>query len=270
MDFTMSHDASDRSRSLSRRTLLASAAALTGLAAMPARRAQAQVQPVSESATLTLPGGKVVGATVYLPPNVPAPAVLLLHDRWGMTDVLRERAASLALDRYIVVCVDLFGGRVAETPLEAEKFAAALDPQEAVATVNGWVNWIRADARCNRNVGLLGFGMGGAMAVEASVQTPVQAVVLYYTPINKRPELMLRLTAPIVGHYSERNRAFSSAAVEDLQFQLQKANKQSRLHLYDADPDFANPASPQFARGDALLAWNRTVAFLRATLGAGA
>lgn len=267
----MSHDTSRRSKSIARRTILAGAAALTGLAAaLPVRRARAQVQPVSENATLTLPGGKMVGATVYLPPNLPAPAVLLLHDRWGMTDVLRERAASLALDRYIVVCVDLFSGRVAETPVEAEKLAAALDPQEAAATVNGWVNWIRADARCNRNVGLLGFGIGGAMAIEASVLTPVQAVVLYYTPINKRPELMLRLTAPIIGHYSERNPAFSIGAVEDLQFQLQKANKKSRLHLYDADPDFANPASPQFARGDALLAWNRTVAFLRATLGAGA
>ena len=93
--------------------------------------------------------------------------------------------------------------------------------------------------------------------------------MLYYTPINKRPELMLRLTAPIVGHYSERSCPFGINAVEDLQFQLQKA-KQSRLHLYDADPDFANPASPQFARADALLAWNRTVAFLRSTLGAGA
>ena len=59
-------------------------------------------------------------------------------------------------------------------------------------------------------------------------------------------------------------------AVEELQFQLQKTSKKSRVHLYNADPDFANPASPQFARGDALLAWNRTVAFLRANLGAGA
>jgi carboxymethylenebutenolidase len=98
----------------------------------------------------------------------------------------------------------------------------------------------------------------------------VQALVLYYTPIVRRPELMLRLNAPVLGHYSERNREFGVDAVEDLQFQLQKANKQSRVHLYDAEPDFANPASPQFSRGDALLAWNRTVAFFRANLGAGA
>jgi dienelactone hydrolase len=184
--------------------------------------------------------------------------------------VLRERAAALALDRYIVVCVDLFQGKTAETPMDAEKLVATLDRQAASDTVAGWADWIRADARCNRNIGMLGFGLGGDAAVQASSLTPVQAMVLYYTALGARPDLVMRLTAPILGHYSERNREFGVDAVEELQFQLQKANKKSRVHLYDAEPDFANPASPQFARGDALLAWNRTVAFFRLNLGAGA
>ncbi|MGE0153984.1 MAG: dienelactone hydrolase family protein [Reyranellaceae bacterium] len=250
---------------LSRRAALGGAAAALAALAMPAR-----AQAVSENATLTLPGGRMVGATLYLPPKVPAPAVLMVHDRFGMTDVLRERAAALALDRYVVLCADLFHGKVAETPIEAERLAAGLDREEAVETVAGWANWIRADARCSRSVGLLGFGLGGEMAAQAAMQTPVQALVVYYAALGRRPELMLRLTAPLLGHYSERNREFGIDAVEDLQFQLQKSNKKSRVHLYDADPDFANPASPQFARSDALLAWNRTVAFFRANLGAGA
>ena len=250
---------------LSRRALLGSAAASLAGLALPAK-----AQPVSENATLTLSGGRVMGATLYLPPHVPAPAVLMVHDRFGMTDVLRERAAALALDRYIVVCVDLFQGKTAETPMDAEKLVATLDRQAASDTVAGWADWIRADARCNRNIGMLGFGLGGDAAVQASSLTPVQAMVLYYTALGQRPDLVMRLTAPILGHYSERNREFGVDAIEDLQFQLQKANKKSRVHLYDAEPDFANPASPQFARGDALLAWNRTVAFFRLNLGAGA
>jgi carboxymethylenebutenolidase len=250
---------------LSRRTLLGGLAASVAATAMPAA-----AQAVSENATLTLSGGRVVGATLYLPPQVPAPAVLMVHDRFGMTDVLRERAAALALDRYIVLCVDLFQGKVAETPIEADRLTAALDRQSAIDTVAAWADWIRADARCNRNIGMLGFGLGGEAAVQATTLTPVQALVLYYTVLGKRPDLIMRLTSPILGHYSERNREFGVDAVEDLQFQLQKSNKKSRVHLYDAEPDFANPASPQFARGDALLAWNRTVAFFRANLGAGA
>jgi carboxymethylenebutenolidase len=250
---------------LSRRALLGSAAASLAGLALPAT-----AQPVSENATLTLSGGRVMGATLYLPPHVPAPAVLMVHDRFGMTDVLRERAAALALDRYIVVCVDLFQGKTAGTPMDAEKLVATLDRQAASDTVAGWADWIRADARCNRNIGMLGFGLGGDAAVQASSLTPVQAMVLYYTALGQRPDLVMRLTAPILGHYSERNREFGVDAIEELQFQLQKANKKSRVHLYDAEPDFANPASPQFARGDALLAWNRTVAFFRLNLGAGA
>jgi carboxymethylenebutenolidase len=250
---------------LSRRALLGGAAASLAALALPTR-----AQAISENATLTLPGGRIAGATLYLPPRLPAPAVLMVHDRFGLTDVLRERAAALALDRYLVVCVDLFQGKTAETPVDAEKLLAGYNKQEAVDTVSGWANWIRADARCNRSVGLLGFGLGGEAAFEASLTTPVQALVVYYTAVSKRPELMLRLTTPILGHYSQRNREFAVDQVEELQFQLQKTSKKSRVHLYDAEPDFANPASAQFARGDALLAWNRTVAFLRANLGAGA
>jgi hypothetical protein len=59
------------------------------------------------------------------------------------------------------------------------------------------------------------------------------------------------------------------SAQEDAQFALQSLNKRSRLYHYDAEGDFANAASPQYSRGDALLAWNRSVAFLNATVGAG-
>jgi len=245
---------------LSRRVLLGGAAA-----AWAGAGGRALAQPASENATLTLPGGRVVGATIYLPPKIPAPAVLMVHDRFGLTDVLRERAAALALDRYIVVCVDLFRGKLAQTPAEAEKLMTGYSAQDGADTVAGWANWIRADARCNRMVGLLGFGLGGEAAVQATMQTLVQALAVYYTPL--RPA---RLNAPLLAHYSERNRAFAVDAVEDLQFKLQQTNKKSRVYLYDADPDFANPASPQFARSDALLAWNRTVAFFRANMGAGA
>ena len=254
--------------SLSRRALL-SAAGVGLVGGLAPRSARAQA-PLSESATLTLPGGQMVGATLYLPPKVPAPAVLMVHDRWGMTDVLRERAAALALDRYLVVAVDLYGGRLAQTAPEAAKMAQALDRPTAIATVNGWANWIRADARCTRNVGMMGFGLGGAVALEAAAMSPTQALVLYYALPAIRQGQVLRLNGPVLGHYSERDPELPVSAIEDARYVLQRSSKASRVFLYEADPDFANPASPQFARGDALLAWNRSVAFFRAHLGAGA
>ncbi len=255
-------------RRLTRRAALGGGLGFS-LTALIGGGARAQM-PLNETATLTLPGGRLVGATLYLPPRIPAPAVLLVHDRFGLTDVLRERAAALALDRYMVVAVDLYHGKQAQNAAEAAKLEAALDRQQAVATVNGWANWIRADARCTRNVGMLGMGLGGQVALEAAALSPIQALALYYALPQLRAGQTLRLNGPVLGHYSERDPQTPIASVEDVQFQLQRTSKASRFHTYDADPDFANPASPQFARADALLAWNRTVAFFRANLGAGA
>jgi len=264
----ISGNSSKKARTLTRRSVLGGG---LGFAVAPLVGGNARAQtPISETATLTLPGGRLVGATLYLPPRLPAPAVLLVHDKSGLTDVLRERAAALALDRYMVVAVDLYHGKQAQNAAEATKMEAALDREQAVATVNGWANWIRADARCTRNVGMLGMGLGGQVALEAAALSPIQAMALYYALPQLRAGQTLRLNGPLLGHYSERDARTPIAAVEDVQFELQRTSKKSRLHTYDADPDFANPASPQFARADALLAWNRTVAFFRANLGAGA
>jgi carboxymethylenebutenolidase len=132
-----------------------------------------------------------------------------------------------------------------------------------------WADWIRADARCNRSIGLMGFGLGGGLVLDAALTTTSLGTVLYYSPITRRPEQLARLTGPLLGHYSQRDRQFGLDAQEDMQFQLQKANKRSRLYNYDAEADFANPASPNYSRSDALLAWNRSAAFLHATVGAG-
>ena len=227
-------------------------------------------QPQSESVAITLPGGRQSGATLYLPSGLPAPAVLVAHDRWGLTGALRERAAALAQDRYLVLAVDIFGGRSAATASEADRLAASLDRPSAIDALAGWTDWIRADARCTRQIGLLGMGLGGGIAVETAARTAVQAVAVYDTPLDRIAVPLTRLKEPLLGHFSERSREFPVAAVEDIGFRLQQASKASRLHLYDADPDFANPASPHFARAEALLAWNRTIAFFRAQLGAGA
>jgi carboxymethylenebutenolidase len=250
-------------RSLSRRAaLLGAGAAGLGLA-WPARAQKASQQKVS----LTLPGGKQVSAALFLPLTVPAPAVVVAPDRFGLIEPTLDRIGSLAFEHYVVLAVDLYDGAVAGNAAQADALAASLDRAIAFNTVMAWADWIRADARCNRNIGLMGFGLGGGLVLDAALITQSLGTVLYETPILRRAEQLARLSGPLLGHYSQRDPRFSVAAQEDVQFELQKANKRSRLYNYDAEVDFANLASPNYARSEALLAWNRSAAFLRATVG---
>jgi len=252
---------------LTRRAALAGMAAGAGMVAL-ASVARAQ-KPVQQKITLTLPGGKQVSAALFLPLSLPAPAIVVAPNRFGLVDSTLDRIGSLAFDHYLVVAVDLYDGVVAGNPTEAQALEGGLDRALAFNTVMAWADWIRADARCNRNIGLMGFGLGGGLVLDAALVATVLGTVIYDAPILRRPEQLARLTSPLLGHYSDRDLQFTVGQQEDVQYQLQKANKRSRLYSYDAEVDFANLGSPNYSRSDALLAWNRSVAFFRATVGAG-
>lgn len=252
---------------LTRRQAMGGLAALGALAST-GRPARAQ-KAVQQKVGLTLPGGKQVSAALFLPFTLPAPAIVVTPDRFGLVEAMLDRAGSLSFEHYIVVAVDLYDGAIASDVAQAQVLEAALDRAQAFNTVLAWADWVRADARCNRNVGLMGFGLGGGLALDAALTAPSLGTVIYYTPIMQRPEQLVRLTGPVLGHFSDRDPRFPVSAQEDLQFALEKLNKRNRLYHYDAEGDFANPASTQYSRSDALLAWNRSVAFLHATVGAG-
>lgn len=232
----------------------------------PVARAQ---KPVQQKISLTLPGGKQVSAALFLPSTLPAPAIVVAPNRFGLIDSALDRIGSLAFDRYLVVAVDLYDGVIATNPTEAQALEGGLDRALAFNTVMAWTDWIRADARCNRSIGLMGFGLGGGLVLDAALVASVLGTVIYDTPILRRPEQLARLTSPLLGHYSDRDLQFTLGQQEDAQFQLQKANKRSRLYAYDAEVDFYNLASPNYSRPEALLAWNRSVAFFRVTVGGG-
>jgi carboxymethylenebutenolidase len=252
---------------LTRRTVLAGLAASAGTATFGST-ARAQ-KPVQQKITLTLPGGKQVSAALFLPLTLPAPAIVVAPDRFGLIDPTLDRIGSLAFDHYLVVAVDFYDGVVATNSTEAQALEGGLDRALAFNTVMAWADWIRADARCTRNIGLMGFGLGGGLVLDAALVASVLGTVIYDAPILRRPEQLARLSGPLMGHYSNRDLLFSVGQQEDAQFQLQKTNKRSRIYAYDAERDFANPASSNYSRSDALLAWNRSVAFFRITVGAG-
>ena len=55
--------------------------------------------------------------------------------------------------------------------------------------------------------------------------------------------------------------------VEAFERAMKQAGKSLTVYWYDADHAFANPSGGRYDQADAALAWERTLAFLRANLG---
>src|SRR5271169_6082176 len=67
-------------------------------------------------------GDETVNAVMYTPQGKgPFPALVVIHEWWGLNDWVKEQASKLADQGYVTLAVDLYRGKVATTPDEAHE-----------------------------------------------------------------------------------------------------------------------------------------------------
>ena len=244
-----------------RRALLRSVAALplAMVLADPllAQAAGRRTRPV----TIETQHGKASGV-IALPRRTPAPAVLLVHEWWGLNDHIKTMASAMADAGFVALAVDLYGGQVATTPDEARALLRALDAQKATSELEAWVYHLRIHEKGNGKVGTLGWCFGGGWSLNASLATPVDATVIYYGDVRKNAQQLEPLRGPVLGHFGTLDRRINPQMVGRFEQAMAQANKTDlTVHWYVADHAFANPSGGRYDEEDAKLAWARTLAF---------
>ncbi|MBV0933911.1 dienelactone hydrolase family protein [Marinobacterium weihaiense] len=243
---------------------------LKGLASLPLAAvladpllAQAAGQR-TRAVSLALPGGRQASAHLAVPAGEGLfPAVLLIHEWWGLNDQIKAVAAELAEQGFIALAVDLYGGEVADTPEGARTLMSSVDPVQATETLTGWVDWLRDHEQSNSHVGTLGWCFGGGWSLDASLATPVDATVIYYGNVRRTPAQLSTLQSPVLGHFGTLDKSIDAAMVGDFQRAMAEADQpEPIIHWYVADHAFANPTGARYDADDAALAWSRSLAFL--------
>lgn len=217
----------------------------------------------------TLSGGKQVSAALALPDADRAPAVLLIHEWWGLNDQIKSVAAELAKLGYAALAVDLYGGEVADTSEGAMSLMQGVDDQEATETLETWIAWLRDHDRTTGKVATIGWCFGGGWSLNASIAAPVDATVIYYGYVTPPAEELESLRGPVLGHFASQDQSIDEEMVNGFQMEMEKAGKADMLtvHWYEADHAFANPTGARYDAEDAALAWERTQRFLEEQLG---
>ena len=254
--------------SIARRTLLRGLAGLPLAAVLADPLIAHAVAAGLETVRLTTAGGRDVGAAFARPAKTPAPAMVLVHEWWGLNDYIKSVAAEFANQGYLALAVDLFDGRVAGEPAEARAFTQAVgsNPDAATETLVGWIEWLRKHKACNGKLGTIGWCFGGGWSLNASIASPVDATVIYYGDVRKSAAQLERLRGPVLGQFATLDGGINRPMVEGFEAEMAKAGKTLTVYWYEADHAFANPTGARYDADDAALAWQRTLAFLEASL----
>ena len=192
------------------------------------------------------------------------PGVIVLHPWWGINDDVKSYCRNLAKEGFTVFAPDLFEGKVAKTPEEAEALVnqyeanhEALEKQVAQAT-----QWLSGPPE--RSISVVGFSFGAYYALHLSNEDPVRVkkVVVYY---GTGQEDFSKSKAAYLGHFAEKDPYEPKENVEILGKLLKEANRPATLHTYPGTGHWFAESGVKAAydRDSADLAWGRTVVFLK-------
>src|SRR5277367_5638574 len=188
-----------------------------------------------------------------------APAVIVIHEWWGLNEQVRGVVRSLASDGFLAFAVDLFHGPLAKDASQASGMMQALDGKRAMADLHAAVQALLRGS--SAQLGVLGFCMGGAYALATAAANPeVKAAVAYYGIPSPALADVKRIQGKVLGHYASRDTHVSPERVEALEKVLAAAGVKATLYRYQADHAFANERRPEvYAKAAAELAWSRTL-----------
>jgi len=260
---------------IDRRTVLKGAASLP-LAAVLADPLIARAVAAGLDEVTTEAAGKTVRAALAVPETTPAPAVVLVHEWWGLNDQIKSVAAELAKEGFIGLALDLYDGEVARTPDEARTLMgqAMADPQVAQDTAAAWIDWLGANEQANGKTATVGWCFGGGWALNAALLRPVEGAVVYYGNVapewggvDRSPAALGKLQGPVLGHFATRDGWIDADMVSGFEARMKEAGQPLAAHWYEADHGFANPSAGSYDKEEAQLAWQRTLAFFGEMLG---
>lgn len=220
----------------------------------------AQMIEFASSASSPVPG--------YLTrPDGDAPGVVLIQEWWGLNDHIKHVADRLAAAGFATLAPDLYRGQVALEPDEARKLAMALEFPQALADIQGAVDYLLAQSFvAPKQVGVVGFCMGGRLAGQFAVKGQnAGAVVAFYGVTELSDEDVAQIAVPLLSIYGETDAGYPTEMIDANQRKLEAAGKPHRTLVYpDAPHAFFNDTRPHIYNAQAAgLAWEETLAWFR-------
>ena len=217
--------------------------------------------------------GSTAEGYLAAPPDGSGPGLVVIQEWWGLVDHIKDVCDRLAAEGFVALAPDLYHGEQVAEPDEAGKLMMALELDRAGLDMSGAVDEV-ASRSSGRGVGVIGFCMGGGLALMLGSQRPdkVRAVVSFYGAApwqGVQPDYAV-LTAAVLGHYAGKDEWASPEVGRALVRTLREAgNSDVAIHIYpESEHAFFNDTRPEVYDAEASeLAWQRTLEFLRSRLG---
>lgn len=224
-----------------------------------------------ERQTLATPDGQTFQIRIAYPSDgKPAPALVMLHEWYGVTPETERMARQFADAGFVVAAVDMYGGKVADDATEAAALMQAMDSLESAKLVRAAVIALAERPEVNGGVGVLGFCMGGAVTFVCACSVPeARAFAPFYGIPDASKVDWTQVRAPIEAHFASVDAWATPEKAQAAIDSVNAAGGNARVHLYEGGHAFMRASdSTVYHEASAKLAFQRCIAFFHEHLDA--
>ncbi|HEV3419875.1 MAG TPA: dienelactone hydrolase family protein [Candidatus Acidoferrum sp.] len=200
-------------------------------------------------------GDETVSAYLALPDGAGKhPAIIVIHEWWGLNDWVREQAQKYASQGYVALAVDLYRGKVASNPDEAHILMRGLPDDRGMRDLEAAYAYLssRPDVNAGK-IGSIGWCMGGSWSIKLAVDQPkLAACAVNYGWLPSDPALVAKIKAPVQGNFGADDQGIPPKDVKAFEAAMKADGKITDIKIYDgAGHAFQNPNNKQGYRPEA-------------------
>jgi carboxymethylenebutenolidase len=256
---------------------------MTDQGSVPAHGPDVVVAPLEVNngpGTVTMAGANGVPLTVSRPDGVVRGGVIVVQEAYGVNAHIAAVTAKLAGQGYVAVAPHLYhraGDPTPDTFAAARPLLTRLNGDEMAVDLAAALDHLTGEGVDDDRIGIVGFCMGGTVALWAAATLPVAAAVTFYGAGISSPrwpgvpaglESAASLRAPWLGLYGDADSSITIKEVEALRSTLGSSGVAAQIVRYPgAGHAFAtDPASPKQVPEAAADAWSRALSWFDAHL----
>jgi carboxymethylenebutenolidase len=194
----------------------------------------------------------------------PFPALILIHEWWGLNDQIKGIADRFAKEGYVAIAVDLYRGKVATTSEDAHQYMAGLPEDRAVNDLRAAFAYLQQQESVHKDrIGSTGWCMGGGYSLQLALHEPqLAACVMFYGRPVLDVDTLKAIKAPVIGFFGAEDKGIPPESAKKFEEQMKTAGKSIEIHIYPgAGHAFFNETQPSYNAVAAKDAWSRALAF---------